>query len=350
LSSVQSAPARAAAMSSNTNTEPTSLRSWIEILGITAIVPLGLFGIHPGDPFLIRAGFPWLVLVPLLIGAQHGVLGALVSSALLSIAAWLVDAQAPASALWAWSGGCLAAGVISGHFRDRVATRLAHLNNRVEEYGSRLVRLSRAHAVLELSHQRLSDRLSAQTWSLDTAVADARQRLATCDSLASSASIVLNVLLNHAMVQSASLLLVAPKGSSSSAPLPLELSGQLGPARSVDVRHPLIERAVLSGRLVAIDVHAEASADPSILAAVPLSTTSGVQLGVLVVHEMPFMAFQAGHLKNLAALALHLSDLMSEAAAPGPRPKTGGDGSAEGNDFDGTRTGTRVREPVARSA
>jgi len=374
LSSVQSAPFLAAATSSKERTESRERRKWLEILGITACVPLAIYCFHSRDPFLLRGGFPWLVLIPLLIGAQHGILAAVASSALLSLAAWSLGGHSAPEAIGAWSGGCLAAGVISGHFRDRICARLAHLSQQVEDDGARLVRLTRAHAVLKLSHQRLEERVSAQSWSLAAAVTDAKQRLVTCDSLASAGNVALNVFFNHAMVQSASLLLGPITGHPTNDALALELQGQLGPKRSVDVRHPLIERALASGRLVAIDVHADSGADSSILAVVPLRAASGAALGVLAVHEMPFMAFQAGHLKNLAVLALHLTDLIFDrdlpanaqplelpaaAAAPGnhpapavprPRAKRGDEAPTADTEFTGTRTGTRVRQPVARSA
>jgi hypothetical protein len=320
----------AAAPPSKEKPEFIGRQSWIEIVAITVLVPLGIYFFHPRDPFLLNAGFPWLVLLPLLMGAQHGLRGAVASSALLSIGAWLLGGSV--SSLAEWSAGGLSAGVVSGYCRDRIRSRLSHSSQLVEEYGGRLARLSRAHAVLKLSHQRLEERLSAQSWSLASAVNEAERRLASCDSLASAAQVALEVFFNHAMVQSASLLLrpIRQRASSEDAD-GLELQGQLGPARSVDVRHPLIERALETGRLVAIDVHADASADPSVLAAVPITAATGAKLGVLVVHEMPFMAFQTAHLKNLASLALYIGDLL---AAP----------------FDGARTGTHARETLARSA
>lgn len=331
LSSVQSAPLLlAAATPSKEKQEFIARQSWIEIVAITVVVPLCIYFFHPRDPFLLNAGFPWLVLIPLLIGAQHGLRGAVASSALLSAGAWLLGGSVTSIAQWCAGG--LSAGVVSGYCRDRIRARLSHSSQLVEEYGARLARLSRAHAVLKLSHQRLEERLSAQSWSLAAAVDEAERRLSSCESPSSAAQVALEVFFNHAMVQSASLLLrpITARASSNDTDA-LVLQGQLGPARSVDIHHPLIERALETGRLVAIDVHADASGDSSVLAAVPLSTASGAKLGVLVVHEMPFMAFQAAHLKNLASLAQYIGDLL-------PAP------------FDGTRTGTHVRETLTRSA
>lgn len=347
MSSVHSAPLLLAEATASKPRAPSIERqTWIEIVGISVLVPLVIYCFQPRDPFLLNASFPWLVLIPLLIGAQHGVRGSVASGALLCLGAWLLGGHG--AALAAWCAGCIAAGVISGYCRDRIGARLAESSQLAREYGARLTRLSRAHAVLKLSHQKLEERLSAQSWSLAAAAREAEQRLSTCESLNAAARIALDVICNHAMVQSASLLLSPITGRATSEDAnALELRGQIGPARSVDVRNPLIQRALSTGKLVAIDVHADASADPSVLAAVPLAAASGAKLGVLVVHEMPFMAFQAGHLKNLASIALYIGDLIADSrlgAGSGECP------AADAEVFDGTRTGTRVREPAARSA
>jgi hypothetical protein len=108
--------------------------------------------------------------------------------------------------------------------------------------------------------------------------------------------------------------------------------------------------------------------------------------GVVVIHEMPFMAFQAENLKGLAALTALLADMLEDhfvevrpdehlSLVPGlslvPEPSLeavppaseellgtvsaedgpGDDASAAGADgFVGTRTGTHRRRSVAQSA
>lgn len=347
--------------------------AWKEVLGMTLGVPLCLYLLHSQDPFLLRTEFPWLVLLSLLVGAQHGAAAGAASAALLGAGAWLsgfyIATSAQPAALMAWAAGALATGVISGHFRDRAEARLSALRAQAEDEASRLSRLSRAHAVLKLSHQKLEERLSAQSWSLGAALADATRQMAAQPALSECGRVVLHVLANHAMVQSASLLLRAAGRARDDGQL--ELTAQSGPPRVPDVRHPLVQRALASGRLVAVDGSGD-GAEPSILAAVPLVSAAGRQLGVLVVHEMPFMAFHAAQLRNVAALVAHLSDLLaergavpkSENPAEGARRTSSGRGdtradvlaeagegaAAAESDFSGTRTGTRVRPGVARSA
>jgi hypothetical protein len=151
-------------------------------------------------------------------------------------------------------------------------------------------------------------------------------------------------------------------------------------------------RALATGRLVALDSEAaDDGAEAAVLAVAPLVAASGKVLGVVLIHEMPFMAFQAENLKGLAALTALLADMLEDhfvearpnellSLVPGlslvPEPLLpersleavptaseeltetvstedgpGDDASAPGDDgFVGTRTGTHRRRSVAQSA
>lgn len=353
MSSVQSLPPRVAAIESENHAEGHTLRmrSWLEILAITVGVPIAISCISADDPFLLHTAFPWLVLVSLLVGAQHGALGAAVHASLLFVAACGYEAllgRLDVAGLGAWGGGCLAAGVLAGYFRDRVDGRLTHLARHAQETAEHLARLSRAHTVLRVSHQKLEERLSAEGWSLESAVEDTRQELAASASLPALCLSILNVLSNHAMVQSATLLtVVSERGSSARRVRELAVAAKLGSPPTVDARHPLLSRALETGRLVALDVEStELGSDESVLVAVPLLAPSGEPLGVVVVHEMPFMAFQATSLKTLAALCAYLADLLAERLRPAaPFAK-----AADSSEFVGSRTGTHRRRNLAQSA
>ncbi len=349
---------------------------------MSLVPPLGLAFIVPDDPLLIEAPFPWLALLPVLIGVQHGALAATVSSALLVGAGalhLLLSGATGLAALAAFAGGCLSLGVIAGHFHDRVQARLDRSSRAAADGAQRLARLARAHAVVKLSHQKLEERLAARSWSLVSAFEDARHALATATSISAVGEVVLSVLSNHAMVQSATLLTVTERDGR----LELVPSASIGHPPDTDVRHRLVQRALETGRLVALDAESvDSGADDSILAVAPLGSASGELLGLIVIHELPFMAFQAENLKNLAALTALLADMLEErfvdvepeagawlslvperaarAVATtrreepmdglGPElAREGHDGSL-GPDFIGTRTGTHRRRGVAQSA
>jgi hypothetical protein len=86
------------------------------------------------------------------------------------------------------------------------------------------------------------------------------------------------------------------------------LGGEAAPKST----HALVTAAWLTRRLQAVTGGPEEDDDGSVLAAVPLLAPSGRVLGVVAVHEMPFMAFQSENLKCLALLTARLADLIEQ--------------------------------------
>ena len=305
--------ARAGSSRRDSSRADSALWGWGEVLALTLLAPLGIACVAPHDPLLLDAAFPWLVLVPLLLGAQHGALAGAASAALLVAVGVLHAGLAGGSVrpgLAAFGGGCAAIGVIAGFFRDRVQARLAQLGQESRESARRLSRLGRSHVVLELSHRRLEERLAARNWSIASAFRDAQRALAGGPSLATVGDVVLGVLSNHAFVQSATLVGAT---ESNDGRYELRASTSFNGPRHVDLEHRLVQRALASGRLVALDAeNVDLEADESIVAVAPLRSVGGRLLGLVLVHEMPFMAFQAENLENLAALTALLADMLEE--------------------------------------
>jgi hypothetical protein len=295
----------------DTSAAPKQRSPWREVFGMSLLVPLGLACIFPNDPLLLDGRFPWVTLVPVLLGAQHGALAAAVSSALLAGLGALhmqLYGQSNLAALGPFAAGCFAAGTISGAARDRIQDRLTRLAGRAADDARRLSRLARAHAVLALSHRKLEERLAARSWSLASAFEDARRSLASASSPAALADVVLGVLSNHALVQSATLLTFDEQNGD----LELGVCATLGNAPAVDLEHRMVQRALESRRLVALDAESADGPDETILAVAPLCAASGRLLGLVLIHELPFMAFQAESLNGLAALTALLADLLED--------------------------------------
>lgn len=370
---------------------------WREVLCVSLLPPLLATWLVPADPLLIQHNFPWFVLIPLLIGAQHGALAATLSSALLLGVGGLHSLYGrvpPLPELGAFAAGSVIIGVIAGHFRDRVQARLVRSSQQAADAARRLARLSRSHAVLELSHRKLEERLCAGNWSLVNAFDDMRRELEGATSLSDVGEVVLNVLANHATVQSATLLGVASVDRRGR--IELEPRASIGNPPALDLEHRLVRRALATGRLVALDAEStDGGAADSLLCVAPLAAASGTLLGVVLIHEMPFMAFQAENLKGLAALTALIADLLEErflesppaeqhlslvtehglraVPAPGAEPEDvfpdaafadhalpesgeverGDPGEVDAgseDEFAGTRTGTHRRRNIAQSA
>jgi hypothetical protein len=363
---------------------PPARPSWREVLCVSLLPPLLTLLLVPADPLLLDGNFPWFVLVPLLVGVQHGALAATLSAALLlgvGVLHPLITGQLQAlPALGAFAGGCLATGVIAGYSHDRVQARLVRSSQQAADNARRLARLSRAHAVVKLSHQRLEERLCAGNWSLVNAFEETRRELHGATSLSLVGEVVLNVLANHAMVQSATLLGITSVDRRGR--IELEPSASIGHPPALDLEHRLVQRALATGRLVALDAEsADGGAADSVLCVAPLAAASGRLLGLVLIHEMPFMAFQAENLKGLAALTALLADMLEQhfleprvdeqhlsllperglraVATPGLEPPESGEvergdldeaGPGSEDDFAGKRTGTHRRRSIAQSA
>jgi hypothetical protein len=308
-------------------------RQALEALVVTVAFPAFGYALRPSDPFLLQASFPWLVLAPLLCGVQHGLALALGSAALLFFgacihtdpAAWL-GAEALDLALleplYPWGTGCLLMALIAGHFGDRFRSASVRFRAESEASSQRLTRLTRMHGVMQLSHARLQERLAAERWSLESCVEDAERQMGALTSLADLGRIVLELLANHGMVLSASLFVTkdtegaAPDGTSSLGPAPLCAFGAFAEAAAdgTPAMHPLVEGAWSTRRLHSVLdlLDDETAEDAAVLCAIPLASSRGRAIGVVAIHEMPFLAFQAEHLGRLALLTARLADLVED--------------------------------------
>lgn len=279
------------------------------VLESTAIIvgaPLIGYAIAGDDPFLVEASFPWLVLGPLLIGGQHGLVPAMICSGLWISAAWL-EGVAAQQAFGAWSFGCIAVAAIAGLLHDRWFTHKQALNGKVNELGERLERLGRTHAVLVLSHQRLEERVAAERWSIQSVIADAERQIVKLESFSQRAQLLLNLLSAHAFVQVASVYQCEKDGTSRTA------AAVLGRASPLAWRSSMVQRALRNRTLVAVSGDTPASHEDAVLAAVPLVTSSQRVFGIIAVQQMPFIAFNQEQLDQLAVLTGKFADLMEAA-------------------------------------
>lgn len=289
------------------------LHRWLETLTITMAAPLlGLLASR-SDPYLVHASFPWLVLVPLLVGAKHGLAPALVSAVLLS-AGMLTLAQRAhelSPELASWVLGCLVAGAIAGQFRDAAKRRRWLLQERANGLALQLERVQRARELLELSHVRLQQRMAAPPSSIEASMEDAEGRMAELSTAEDLGRALLDVLASQGIVQAASLYRM--QAGRTLSPLPI---AKLGSRSAATHPHALVLRAVASRRFAAAVDDEQAARvavrDQSVVAALPLLTASSKLVGVIAVHRMPFMAFAPEQVRNTHLLASYLADLMED--------------------------------------
>ncbi len=289
--------------------------AWLETLLILLVFLLAGFWIDPDDPFFLRAGFPWLILAPLLpalrYGFSHGFLSALILVALLALA-WqegvFTGPRFPAE----MAVGMLIIGMLSGEFTDSYNRRLSQQRVINDYQRLRLDEFTRNYHLLKVSHDRLEHRLAASGHSLRGALLELRKHLSPGrgDDLASQAQRIMAIFTAFGWVQVAGLYAVRNRRM---VIRPLAMVGQIG---AVDPFDPMVRRALVEGRMATLGqerLNDEEAAKRELLAVVPLVDVSGEIWGIVCIREMPFIALQEENLRLFAVLGGHIGDILAAA-------------------------------------
>lgn len=290
-------------------------RRWLETLLIAALglVAFGAYRTH--NPVDAGLSVGWLVLLPLLAGAQHGTLYGCVSAGVLCAAGLqaLVLRAAPLNELGSavalgWGLVYAGVGAIAGYFRDLDQRRHEQLERRARASAQEREALERTLACLQWSHAQLEQQFCAQPHSLASILDATAERMDELRSAAALSELILEVVTSRTRVQAASLYALGPFNQLAQVPL-----ASTGGAQ-VDVpNHPLVQRALRSSGLVSvIDAAARAQAVKGVLAAVALHSSCTQLRLMFVVHQLPFEAFCVEELRNLHTLLARLVDLAQE--------------------------------------
>jgi hypothetical protein len=284
-------------------------QAWLETAVLFAIIVAVGTLLDRSDPFLLRRGFPWLTLAPLLAGIQYGSARGLSCAAgqalVLFIAAKLRLVAVPDS-LPEMALGWLCAGLLAGEFRDVWLRRTRHLESSASRVRAKLETLERAYVVLAASHDRLQRGAPGRPPTLRDALDVFRRDLESGAHGRSPqwlAERILALLADHAFVRSATFHPVDVLGRP--APAIASLGTCADAASDPLVTEAARQRATMSVR--------DDTGGTNVLAAVPLVDVEGRVHGVVAVHDVPFVAFSVETLELLAAIGGHLGDFLSHA-------------------------------------
>ncbi|MFG0420727.1 PelD GGDEF domain-containing protein [Pseudomonas sp. zjy_8] len=296
--------------------------SWWESCLLT-LLALGFgYWLSPADPLLVAASFPWMILVPILLGVRYGFLQGLFSAALLIAALFVLRiagnelyADTPASFIV----GMLLCSMLVGEFRDIWERRLERLSLANEYRQLRLDEFTRSHHILRISHDRLEQRVAGNDQSLRSSLLSLRQQLRALpgdhDALKTLADSVLSLLGQYGSLRVAGLYRAID--NQRIAQQPLAVLGEMGELKGNDI---LLKQCLERGELVSVrsDVldRGEGGRHSMLQACVPLIDTEERILAVLAIQQMPFFMFHERSFSLLAILAGHIADLlMSDAQA-----------------------------------
>lgn len=298
----------------------------LEVAVVTLLLPaLGLWR-HPQDPFFLHAGFPWLVLAPLLIGLRYGFAHGLGSAVALNLLMYVCIGMGRAG-VTTFPGslalGLLLVAMLAGEFCDMWHRRLHHMTELNYHHHMLMQKFTRSYHLLTLSHERLERRVLANTKSLRETMTYLRERALLAEVETSDSSglshLFMEVLGSFGMLQVAALYRADAQGVLSS-----QVAAKLGNPKPVRLDDPLLLQALKTKQLTCIrpeQALLPAGEEPSpdvvsqtLLAVLPLVDVSGRLWGVVAVQAMPFAALNREHLNLLAVLGGQMGDMLALAA------------------------------------
>lgn len=280
---------------------------WAEVLLLPLAGLAAAIGFMHAAPFTLSA-YPWLWLIPLLLGLRYGLAPAALSSLVLAaagIAAHRVGLSTQAPPLIQLVGGALAA-LSAGQYCSRWRERLKAGQARTDYTEQRLESLSRAFFVTRLSHDRLEEALIAQPVTLRGALEALRELSAQehCGVSATGANALLQLLAQYCRFESAALHLYRHER------LLDEPLAALGPPATLCRADPLLRYALEHEQTAyhSIDQLVELEQGGSYRAVFPLIDSAGEKLGVLVVRDLPLLALVEENLTAAAAMLQYFAD------------------------------------------
>ena len=286
---------------------------WAETAGFTVLIPAFNFGMNIGDPFLLQGGFPWLVVVPLLIGLRHGPAHALVSSLVLIVAislgmrlGYVPLGDYPAGVTIA----ILVLGLVGGEYKTYWSTRIDRVTDSEQYYKARLDQFAKIYHMLKQSHDRLEHQVSANVRCIRSALTDLHGQFTSLQpspdtAFLGAAENILKLMSDHGQVQIAALYEILPNGNLAGTP-----AARLGKPLPVSPEDPLLREARRLKQTVALSPDQEIQ-ETTLMAAVPIVDYAGRLWGVVTVNELPFVALEANNLNLLSVFGGHIGDCLT---------------------------------------
>jgi hypothetical protein len=268
----------------------------LETLLLTAAAVLAADALGRSDGSPLGAALPWLALVPVVIGLQHGLWFALASAVALGVwacayGAWV--AGVPASSLGC---ACCVMAAAAGLARDAQREKWERLRARVLQLEAAGAREKASRQLLQLSHARLLEKLAGASRGLQAAVDRALERLHAMDDFGAFGRLLLELLAEHAELESGVVYAVGA-GFEILEPRIASFGDVVGVPSGGG---PLADRAARTRCIVSVvDIDdGRDGAHGAVLAALPLLAADEKVLGVLAMTRLPFSAFHPAALRE----------------------------------------------------
>jgi hypothetical protein len=285
----------------------------IEALVLTLILPaIGWLTDH-NDPFFLNHHFSWIVAAPLLLGLRHGFAPALASAVVLDgliAAAWRTHFVPMDRLPGETMIGLAALAMITGQFSDVWKRELVRLDGGFEVLRKQLGEVMRAHFLLELSHDRLEERMGKGTPNLRDALVAVHRAVAVRQggTLADLSDALTEIFATYTMIEVGA---VYRMDGDRVVPEPVAKIGRPAP---FDPNDEQVKEALETKKLTFIRGGASieaASSRTKLLAAVPFVDARRKLHGLLTVESIPLLAFEPRNLEALAILGGRFADAVA---------------------------------------
>ncbi|WP_250474920.1 PelD GGDEF domain-containing protein [Caballeronia sp. GAFFF1] len=290
----------------------------MEVAVATVLMAGVCWFVDPADPLLLRTGFGWVWLLPVVFALRYGTLAGMASALMLLLAWYVSDAAGPSRAHAVFPGSFFFGGfvltLLCGQFGDIWIGRQRQARIANDYLAERLSILTKNQFLLRLSHERLEQDVLARPATLRDSLARLRT-LALNDEDEGpliGAARFLKTAAQACQLETASLFVwngntvqttpVASVGD----PFTLDLADPLvAEAReTLALTHP--ESSTASGA-------AGAETNTRYRAVAPLVDAGGRHVALLVVERMPFLAMTRDNLQFLLVLGGYYADSVRHA-------------------------------------
>jgi hypothetical protein len=288
----------------------------IEVVGYMGAAIGVFYLINPQDPLLLLLAYPWIWLVATALALRYGALMGVLAG-LMIVLAWEIlyrgyQGNGALSFPVMFMSGGLVQVILAGHVRDVWSNLLVRANGINGYLNDHLASLTTAHYLLRVSHDRLERDLFTRPATLRSALEHMREITALSteagepDSPFKGAQAALDLISMICQLGSATLYAVASNGqvvdvahAAVGTPIPLN--------RNDPVLKDCLTRQSLS-HLKAVD----AEKLGSYYVAAPIVQVSGELIGVLLVHQIHFMALNHDNMQLMRVLLDYYGDGLAQ--------------------------------------
>jgi polysaccharide biosynthesis protein PelD len=267
--------------------------------------------VHPADPLLLRTGFGWVWLLPVIFALRYGTLAG-TASGLLLLGFWYATSMPlAAGGHRVFPGGFFFGGfvltLLCGQFGDIWIGRQRQARIANDYLAERLSIITKNQFLLRLSHERLEQDLLARPATLRDSLNRLRS-LALSDEESGplkGAERFLKTAAQACQLETASLYPWTGKSVETIA------VASVGAPIELDLNDPLVTEAIDKLALAHPLSNAEsdaADAHTRYRAVVPMLDAAGRHVALLVVERMPFLAMTRDNLQFLAVLCGYYAD------------------------------------------